>query len=96
MKNYFEAIRLSTSQKIALTGIILVAVFLTGFLFQYSYHVRKEQYTKKITGFYQKYLKREPDARGLKHWVTWALNKWPLEKVEQKGFAEAAEKGGPT
>lgn len=91
-----DRIRLTKNQKIIFTVAIVTTMIAFGLIFQCSYHIRKERYTKQITGFYQKYLKREPDARGLKHWVTWALNKWDIKKVEQKGFAEVAEKGGPS
>lgn len=96
MQNLFERVRLTENQKMIFTAAIISAVIVSGLLFQYSYHVRKEQYTREITGFYRKYFHREPDATGLKHWVTWALNKWDIKKVEQKGFAEVAAKGGPS
>ena len=96
MQNLFERVRLTEKQKIIFTVVIIFAVIASGFIFQYSYHIRKERYTHEITGFYRKYFHREPDTTGLKHWVTWALNKWDIKKVEQKGFAEVAAKGGPS
>lgn len=96
MQNLIDRIRLTQTQKTLLTLLIIFTIIVSGLLFQHDYHVRTERYTQEITGFYRKYFNREPDAKGLKHWVTWALNKWPLEKVEKKGFAEVLEKGGPT
>lgn len=91
MFNFFDRIQLSCAQKIFLTALILVSVIVAGILFQRSYHERKVIYTREITSYYQKYFHREPDAKGLKHWVTWALNKWGLKKVEQKGFINAVK-----
>ena len=84
---------LSLFQKTLLSALLTIAILVSGILFQYSYHQRKIVYEKVITGYYSTYFQREPDPIGLRHWVTWALNKWPLEKVEQVGFIEAREKG---
>ncbi len=79
-------------RKIFLTALILLLVLASGSFYQYSYHLRREKYREIITGYYRKYLHREPDAIGLRHWTAWALNKWNLEKVERAGFIEVAER----
>ncbi len=94
MQNWPHRIYLTQTQKTLLTLLIIFVIIASGLLFQREYHARTERYTQEITGFYRKYFDREPDAIGLKHWVTWALNKWNIKKVEQKGFAEAAERKG--
>lgn len=83
---------LSHRQKKIYSALLTAAILTAGFLYQHDYHARKIRYTEVITGYYRTYFHREPDAIGLRHWVSWALNKWSLEKVERKGFIEAAEK----
>ncbi len=84
--------QLTQTQKIFFSLILSVAVITAGVLYQYSYNARKIRYTEIITGYYRQYFHREPDAIGLRHWVTWALNKWSIKKVERIGFKEVAEK----
>ena len=83
---------LSLRQKQIYSVLLTASIAAAGYFYQHDYHARKIRYTEVITGYYRKYFHREPDAIGLRHWVSWALNKWSLEKVEQKGFIEAAEK----
>lgn len=82
----------TTAKIIATVGICLI-VLASGVSYQYRYHQRKAEYTKAITGYYWKYFNRAPDRIGLRHWVTWALNKGGLAKVEKIGFIDAKAKG---
>jgi len=82
-----------TLKKSSLTLTVILFVIMIGITFQWQYNQRRLVYTEKITGFYRTHLKREPDAIGLKHWVTWALNNWPIDKVERLGFIKVAEEG---
>lgn len=80
-------------RKARLTWLVVFAVVATGLAYQHHYDLKKERYREAITGYYQKYFDREPDAAGLHHWTMWALNKWGLEKVEREGFIKAKEQG---
>ncbi len=82
-----------TRHKTGLTWLVIFAVIVSGLGYQYYYDLKKVQYRGMITGYYQKYFDREPDAPGLHHWTMWALNKWGIEKVEREGFIKAKEQG---
>jgi len=84
---------LSYPKKVRLTSLIIAVVILTGVCYQYQYHKRQLKYQKMIQGYYLEYFGREADAIGLRHWTTWALNKWGIEKVRRLGFEEAKKKG---
>ena len=84
---------LRPAAKIGVTGLLVLLILSAGTAYQYAYNNEKSRYEKIITGFYRKYLNREPDKIGLDHWVMMALNKWGLEKVEREGFIEAWRKG---
>ena len=81
------------NRKIILTLVVIFLVFSTGFYYQYAYHQKRIRYEQIITGYYREYFHREPDAKGLEYWVTWAANRWGIEKVRRLGFEEAAKKG---
>ncbi|MDP3920831.1 MAG: hypothetical protein Q8R76_08510 [Candidatus Omnitrophota bacterium] len=79
--------------RIILTALLVILIVTSGVHYQYRYDQRRIAYREVITGYYRQYFNREPDAKGLKHWTTWALNKWGLEKVERLGFINAKKKG---
>ena len=87
--------RLAVSQKnkITITLLVLLSVAAFGVAYQYTYHQRRDKYEKIISGYYRQYFQREADAIGLRHWTTWALNKWDLEKIRFLGFEEVRRKG---
>jgi len=77
--------------KAALTGLLTVLVILAGSAYQYRYNGERSRIETAVTGFYHKYLGREPDRNGLNHWVRWAQDRWGLARVEQSGFVESDE-----
>ena len=79
--------------KVTATLLVLLGVADFGILYQYAYHQRRDKYEKIISGYYRQYFEREPDTIGLRHWTTWALNKWDLEKIRLLGFEEVRRKG---
>lgn len=80
-------------RRVLLTAALTAAVILTGVACQFAYHAKRAHCAEVIRGYYPKYFKREPDPASYHFWVTWAANKWPLEKVERVGFIEPAQKG---
>lgn len=83
----------SLSEKKALSWALVFLILCTGIIYQWQYHRREIYYRQVITGYYWKYFNRAPDPIGLTHWVTWALNKGGLKKIEKMGFVDAKAKG---
>jgi hypothetical protein len=84
----------SAASSLFLTIALLSAILLAGVSYQHHYNSKKADYTQRITHFYEKYLGREPDAIGLRHWVRWSMTKWPIDQVEKLGFQNVGLQDG--
>ena len=85
--------RKSIKAKVLLSVVAILLILIFGCGYQYLYSRQKSQYRETISGFYRTYLHREPDKIGLNYWVTMAMSKWDIRRVEREGFKEAAAKG---
>lgn len=79
--------------KVTLSVALTLLIVFVGVAYQYRYNLERARIEQSVTGFYRRYLGREPDPNGLRHWVRWAQDRWGIEKVEREGFVEVAKRG---
>lgn len=91
-RSWAELRPLSLKSRCGLSFCVFFLVVMCGASFQRYYDSERKRYEETVAGYYRKYLHREADPIGLKHWTDWALDRWGLERVEREGFLDSEER----
>ena len=87
--------KIDRRQKTYLTYFLIAGIVVSGITFQTYYNHKRERYAEIISDYYRRYMRREPDPAGLRHYVDWSLHRWGLERVRKEVFEKAALQGAP-